>query len=110
MPDPHSLREAAAHRGVAGLEEATAHVPRARRNLLVGLWSGRRMGLSDRSLALHAAAVMEADHDEVGDADVCRALAAGFAGAGLSVPDAEIRAELVAAQRRAYEETLAHQH
>ncbi len=36
-------------RSVEGLEEATADSPRARRNLLLGVWAARRLGLPDPS-------------------------------------------------------------
>ncbi len=48
------------------LEQATAESPRARRNLLIGIWAGRRLALSDSALPHYALDVMWADHAESG--------------------------------------------
>lgn len=108
MPDPIRIDEAAREGGVAALEEATAETPRARRNLRVGVWAGRRLGLAEVALATFAAEVMAADHQEAGDGDVLHVVVGALRQAGLAVPEDEIRAELLAAGRRAYTETLAH--
>jgi hypothetical protein len=108
MPDPIRIRQAAHEGGVAALEEVTAEMPRARRNLRLGVWAGRRLGLTEVPLAAFAAEVMVADHKEPGDGDVLWAVAKPLRQAGLAVPEDEIRAELLAAGRRAYAETLAH--
>jgi hypothetical protein len=109
MPDRATLSAAAAG-GVAALEEASAHVPRARRNLLVGLWAGQQIGLADAELARFAATVMAADHEEVGDADVIRALRLAFMAAGLPVPEeAELARELATQGRLAYAQILSQQ-
>lgn len=108
MPDPIRIHEAARDGGVAALEEVTAETPRARRNLRIGVWAGRRLGLAEVPLAAFAAEVMAADHREPGDNDVLRAVAGPLQRAGLDVSEVEIRAELLAAGRRAYAETLAH--
>ena len=60
MPDMVMLRAAARH-GLEGLHDATAHAPRARRNLLVGLWAARHTGCGEADLIPYALAVMEAD-------------------------------------------------
>ena len=101
MPDLAQLREAAL-RGVEGLEEATAHAPRARRNLLIGLWAGQHLGHDGPALAHYALSVMESDHEEAGDADVIRKLSRDFAAAGVSVPAAELNERLVGFKRTAY--------
>ena len=108
MPDPIRIREAARLGGIAALEEVTAETPRARRNLRLGVWAGRRLGLAELPLAAFAAEVMAADHREPGDDDVLRAVAGPLRQAGLAVSEHEVRAELRAAGRRAYTETLAH--
>lgn len=108
MPDPIRIREAARDGGVAALEEVTAETPRARRNLRIGVWAGRRLGLAEVPLAAFAAEVMVADHQEPGDGDILHAVAGPLRRAGLPVREDEICAELRAAGRRAYAETLAH--
>ncbi len=90
------------------LEQATAESPRARRNLLIGIWAGRRLALSDSALPHYALDVMWADHAESGDADVVRKLTADFDAAGCCVEEDVLRAELTEAQRRAYTETVLH--
>ena len=101
MPDLTHLREAAL-RGAEGLEEATAHAPRARRNLLLGLWAGRRLGHDGPALARYALSVMEADHEEAGDADVIRKLLSDFDAAGLPAREAEVQERLVEFKRAAF--------
>lgn len=90
------------------LEQATAESPRARRNLLMGIWAGRRLALPDAALPRYALDVMLADHAESGDADVIRKLTADFSAAGCCVDPDVLHAELTAAQRRAYEDTRLH--
>ena len=101
MPDLAQLREAAL-RGVEGLEEATAHAPRARRNLLIGLWAGQHLGHDGPALAHYALSVMEADHEEAGDADVIRKLVRDFDAAGSPVQEAEGQERLVGFKRAAF--------
>lgn len=108
MPDPIRIRDAARAGGIAALEEVTAEMPRARRNLRIGVWAGSRLGLVGLPLAAFAADVMAADHREPGDDDVLRAVAGPLRRARLALSEQEIRAELRAAGRRAYAETLAH--
>ncbi len=95
-------------RDLEGPAEATAESPRARRNLLLGVWAARRLGLPEPEFAPHCRAVMEADHEEPGDGDVLRKLAADLASAGRPEAEGALRAALVAARRRAYDETRHH--
>jgi hypothetical protein len=90
------------------LEAVSEGSPRARRNLLIGLWAGRRLGLGEAELAAYCRGVMECDHELPGDEDVLRKLAADLAAAGRPTPKAELHGALVSAQRRAYAETLHH--
>jgi hypothetical protein len=101
MPDLATLRSAADH-GIEGLLEATDHAPRARRNLLLGLWAGRLLGHADRALPLYALSVMEADHEEAGDADVLRRLSEDLALGGVAMDSDLLRAQLIACERAAY--------
>ena len=101
MPDLTQLREAALH-GIEGLMEVTAHAPRARRNLMLGLWAGQRIGHVGPALARYALSVMESDHEEAGDADVIRKLMGDFAGAGLPQQESEVRERLIAFKRDAF--------
>ena len=101
MLDLTQLREAALH-GIEGLMEVTAHAPRARRNLMLGLWAGQRIGHVGPALARYALSVLESDHEEAGDADVIRKLMGDFAGAGLPQQESEVRERLIAFKRDAF--------
>jgi hypothetical protein len=68
--------------GIETLEEQTADLPRARRNLLVGLWAAERLGLSGPDAAAYARSVMAADHARPGDEDVLAKLAGDPGGGG----------------------------
>ena len=95
------LREAALH-GVEGLEAATAHAPRAHRNLKLGLWAGQHLGHVGPELARYVLAVLEADYEEAGDADLIRKLMHDFAAAGLSVSKSEVQERAAAFKREAF--------
>lgn len=101
MPDLIHLREAALH-GVEELEAATAHAPRARRNLKLGLWAGRHLGHTGPELTRYVLSVMEADHEEAGDADVIRKLMYDFAAASLSVSKSEVQERAAEFKREAF--------
>ncbi len=95
-------------RGVEGLADETADSPRARRDPLIGLRAARRLGTPPERVAAYCRAVMEADHDGPGDADVLRELAADLRAAGRFEDGGVLREALVAAQRRAFDETRHH--
>lgn len=96
--------------GIETLEEQTADLPRARRNLLVGLWAAERLGLSGPDAAAYARSVMAADHARPGDEDVLAKLAGDLAAAGHAPDPATLGARLAAAQRSAWAQTLPHHH
>jgi hypothetical protein len=81
--------------------EATEGYVVARRNLLIGLWAGRRLGLSGADLEAYAQTVVAADHEEPGHEDVLRKLRADFAQAGRPVSEADLNAQLVACHTEA---------
>ncbi len=66
----------------------------ARRNRLTGLWAAARLGLSGEAAEDYARAIVAADFEEAGDADVIRKLKADLGGLGVS--EEEIRAALEA--------------
>ena len=101
MFDLIHLREAALH-GVERLEAATAHAPRAHRNIKLGLWAGQHLGHAGPELARYVLSVMEADHEEAGDADVIRKLMHDFAASGLSVSESEVQERAAAFKREAF--------
>ena len=101
MPHRTLLREAA-QRGIDGLREATVHAPRAHRNLMLGLWAGKRLGHDGPALAQYVLEVMEADHEEAGDADIVRKLVRDFADSGAALSEADVQAQLMDYKRRAF--------
>jgi len=67
----------------------------ARRNRLFGLWAAARLGLAAGEAAeAYAKTVVAADFEAPGDADVVAKVRADLAEKGLSLSEAELRAEL----------------
>lgn len=66
----------------------------ARRNKLVGLWAAEKMGLSGEAATEYARAVVNADFEEPGDADVFRKLRQDLDAKGVEVSDEELRKQL----------------
>ena len=67
----------------------------ARRNRLFGLWAAARLGLAAGEAAeAYAKSVVAADFEAPGDADVVAKVRADLAEKGLSLSEAELRAEL----------------
>ncbi len=62
----------------------------ARRNKLLGLWAAGKLGLSGPDADAYAKAVVIADLEEAGDADVVRKLRKDFDEKKLAVTDQEI--------------------
>lgn len=64
----------------------------AKRNRMLGEWAAGLMGLEN--VADYASAVVKADFEQPGDEDVLRKIHQDLTGAGLSVPQGEIRARM----------------
>ena len=64
----------------------------ARRNKLIGEWAAQKLGIMGPALQEYVRAVLRADLEEKGDHDVFRKLRKDFDAAGVTVPDADIRA------------------
>lgn len=64
----------------------------ARRNRMLGEWAAVLMGLEN--VDDYAAAVVKSDFEQPGDEDVLRKVTQDLSGAGLSVPEGEIRAKM----------------
>ena len=65
-----------------------------RRDRLLGLWAGERMGLTGEALVAYAQSVIRADLKEPGDDDVFQKVMADLAEKGLEVLPAELRARM----------------
>lgn len=76
------------------LEEALEFRAQARRDRMLGLWAGERMGLSGEGLENYALSVMRADLKERGDGDVWSKVTADLAAAGVKVQPHEVRTRM----------------
>jgi hypothetical protein len=77
-----------------------------RRNALVGIWAGVRLGYRETELAAYVADVMASDHREVGHRDIVRKLIGDFAERGVHLDEEEILVWLSQAHRAAYRDFL----
>jgi hypothetical protein len=66
----------------------------ARRNKLLAEWAAAKLGIMGDALQEYVRSVRKADLEEKGDEDVFRKLHNDFAAAGVTVSDAEIRAQM----------------
>ncbi|MEM9965259.1 MAG: DUF1476 domain-containing protein [Asticcacaulis sp.] len=76
----------------------------SRRNRLVGLWAGEKMGLTGDSLENYAKAVVRADFEQPGEEDVIRKVLGDLKASNLTVSESEVRtkvAEYLAQAREA---------
>lgn len=78
----------------------------ARRNALIGIWAGDRLGLEGDALSRYVVEVMESDLEEVGHRDILRKLIGDFARAGISIDGDGIECAIVDCHRAAYREFL----
>jgi hypothetical protein len=63
----------------------------ARRNKLLGMWAGEKLGLSGDALAAYAKEVVAADFEEAGDDDVVRKVVADFKAKNIDQSEHQIR-------------------
>lgn len=84
------------------LDEATQYAPLARRNQMIGLWAGRRLGLSGPELAAYVREVMESDLIEPGEGDIVAKVAGDLVGTGLADPAATVWRQLRQHHAEAY--------
>jgi len=73
----------------------------ARRNVLFGLWAGRRLGLAGHELELYAWSVHFADRDKPGHDDVIAKVRADLTARGLPLREQRLREHLREMQLRA---------
>lgn len=62
----------------------------ARRNRLVGQWAAAKMNLTPEETDAYAKAVVQADFEEAGDADVVRKIVGDLTAAGVDTDEAEV--------------------
>lgn len=62
----------------------------ARRNRLVGQWAAAKMKLTPEETDAYAKAVVQADFEEAGDADVVRKIVGDLTAAGVDTDEADV--------------------
>lgn len=82
------------------LERSSENAVVARRNLMLGVWAGQRLGLTGERLADYAGDVMRADYEVPGPDDVVKKVASDFAAAGVELCNEAVRREMQQFERR----------
>jgi hypothetical protein len=89
------------------LESDTMHNVIARRNALLGLWAGRKIGLEGPAMSHYAGLIHFSDFEVPGDADIVRRVCSDLAAHGLEFREAEVRRKLSEFHREALRQTIA---
>ena len=95
-----------AHEAKFSLDQDTQFKLDSRRNKLLGLWLGERLGKTESQLDAYAKEVVISDLEEPGDEDVIRKVMKDIADAGSALTDADIRAKLEEFAKEAREQIL----
>ncbi|MEM7746702.1 MAG: ATPase inhibitor subunit zeta [Pseudomonadota bacterium] len=85
-------------------ENATRESISARRNHLIALWAGKKIGLSSEALQQYALEVHHADYEEAGCEDVVRKVTADMRDANLNIDPKIVRLNLHRAEVEAQNE------
>mgnify|MGYP001464625292 CR=1 FL=1 len=88
------------------LDQETQFKVDSRRNKLLGLWLGERLGKTESQLDDYANEVVISDLEEAGDEDVIRKVMKDIAVAGSDLTDADIRAKLEEFEMEARDQVL----
>jgi hypothetical protein len=91
---------------LSAIDTATRDSIGARRNALIGLWAGRRLGLEDAALAAYVAEVMAADLVAPGVDDLVAKIWSDLDTAGHPVTATEILVEICRVERSVRAELL----
>ncbi|ESQ76505.1 DUF1476 domain-containing protein [Asticcacaulis sp. BYS171W] len=67
----------------------------ARRNRMIGIWAGEKMGLSGDNLENYAKAVIRADFEQPGEEDVIRKVLGDLVASNIPVRETEVRTKVV---------------
>ncbi len=78
----------------------------ARRNRLAGEWAAARLGLTEAETEAYAKSVIQADFEEVGDADVIGKLMGDLLKGGIDIGEIEIREVLARSEAEARAQIL----
>lgn len=88
------------------LDQETEFAITARRNKLLGLWLGEKLGLNDSEINEFAASVVASDLEEPGDEDVIRKCMADIKERGADISDEDIRNKIIEFSEEAYKQII----
>ena len=88
------------------LDQETEFAITARRNKLLGLWLGEKLGLNDSEISEFAASVVASDLEEPGDEDVIRKCMADIKERGANISDEDIRNKIIEFSEEAYKQII----
>tara|TARA_X000001036_G_C20157355_1_gene593906 strand:+ start:43 stop:363 length:321 start_codon:yes stop_codon:yes gene_type:complete len=88
------------------LDQETEFAITARRNKLLGLWLGEKLGLNDSEINEFAASVVASDLEEPGDEDVIRKCMADIKERGANISDEDIRNKIIEFSEEAYKQII----
>ena len=88
-------------------EDITDGQVNARRNLFMGVWAGRQLGLNSDAMQDYVTSVMAADHEEPGPYCVIRKIHSDFEANGKPYCEADLMQQLIAFERQARSELCA---
>lgn len=89
------------------METDTMHSVIARRNVLLALWAGRKMGLNGSEMSRYAGAVHFSDYEVAGDKDIVCKVCGDLGVLGIEVDEAEVRRKLSEFHKEALRQTNA---
>ncbi len=89
------------------LEMATRGQVNARRNYLMGLWAGRKLGIGDSDLPGYVHEVMQSDFQEPGPGDVVRKVSRDLASIDKRISEEEVLRQLKLMEKSVRSELLA---
>jgi hypothetical protein len=78
----------------------------ARRNALIALWAGRKMGLEGGEMSLYAGQVHFSDYQVVGDVDIVGKVCSDLAAHGLEIGEADVRRKLSECHKEALRQSI----
>lgn len=79
---------------VEEIDLATRNQVNARRNFIVGLWAGQRLGVPSAELSNYVQSVMDSDYQEPGCGVIVRKIKADFDRLGKAITESELTSRL----------------
>jgi hypothetical protein len=91
------------------LDQETEFLITARRNKLLGIWLGEKLGLNDSEINDFAASVVASDLEEPGDEDVIRKCMSDIQERGADIGDQDIRNKIIQFSEEAKKQIISEQ-